>query len=136
MEHVSTQAAAGAGELGSGVGADAFTETGCAAAEEAELEVGVEAAVADPAAEVKIEAGDQVSVELGRASVRAGFGEGEQGTDLGLEFGGEDFVGIEEENPVGGAEVEGDVLLLTVASEGVVAGFCAEGLGYFQGAVA
>ena len=88
--------------------------------------------MANPATEVEVEAGDPISVELGRAAV----GAGEQGANLGLQFGGEDFVGVEQKNPVGGAMVEGDVLLLAVATEGMVTGFCAEGLADLDGAVA
>ena len=73
------------------------------AAEEAEFGVGVEASVTHPAAEEEVAAFEEVGVCRG---IR-----GEEGGDLGLELGGEFFVGVEREDPVSGAESDGCVLL-------------------------
>ena len=85
-------------------------EVGGVAAEEAELGVGVVAAVANPAVEEEIAAAEEVGVGGGVAW--------EQGADLGLEFGGELFVGVEREDPGAGAFLDGGVLLCGEALPG------------------
>ena len=60
--------------------AGGWCEVGGVATEEAELGVGVEAAAADPAIEEEIAPLEEEGVGRGVA--------GEQGADLGLEFGG------------------------------------------------
>ena len=127
VEHVVLEPAFGACELRGGVGAYTFTKPGGAAAEEPQLAVRVETAVADPAAEDQVEPGNPVGAEFGLAAQHL--------ENLILQFGSEDFVGVEKQNPVGGAEVEGDVFLFAVATEGMVGGLCAKRLGDFESAV-
>lgn len=79
------------------------SEVGGVAAEEAEVGVGIEAAVTDPAAQEEIAAAEEVGVGGGRG--------GEESADLGLELGGEGFVGVEGEDPGAGTLLDGEVLL-------------------------
>ena len=83
--------------------AGGWCKVGGVTAEEAELRVGIEAAVANPAVEEEIAALEEEGVGRGVA--------GEQGADLGLEFGGELFVGVEREDPGAGAFLNSRVLL-------------------------
>ena len=83
--------------------ADSGGEVGGVAAEEAELGIGVEAAVAQPAIEEEVAAAEEVGVCRRVA--------GEEGAYLYLELGGELFVGIEREDPLRGALLDGGVLL-------------------------
>ena len=85
---------------------------GYVAAEEAELGVGVEAAVLDPAAEKEIAALEVEGVDGGLR--------GEGLADLLLELGGELFVGVEREDPVAGALGEGEVFLGGEAGPGAL----------------
>ena len=112
---------------GGAVGAGFVDHAGRAAPEEAQLAVGVIAAVADEAAEDLVAAVDPVGGGVG--------GSGEQGADGGLEVGGEDFVGVEEEDPVAGALVDGGVLLAAVAFEVFSEDAGVEGAGDVEGAV-
>ncbi len=82
-----------------------------AAAEEAQLAVGIESAVTHPAAEDLVAAVDPVGAVLGVA--------GEQLADALLERSGENLVGVEQEDPVRGAFVDGGVLLATMTFEGL-----------------
>ena len=83
--------------------ADGGGEVGGMAAEEAELGVGIEAAVAEPAIEEEVAAAEKVGVGR-RVS-------GEESAYLYLELGGEFFVGVEREDPLRGALLDGGVLL-------------------------
>ena len=109
------------------MGANAFAEPRHAALEEAQLAIGIEAAVAHPAAQDEIKSRDRVGIERRVA--------GEQLANLLLRLLGEDFVGIDEEDPVAGAQVERDILLLAVAVEAVIEGLGAKGSGDFDGVV-
>lgn len=97
------------------------------ATKEAEFGIGVEAAVADPAAEKEIAAFEQEGVG-GRVG-------GKQGAELLLERGGELFVGVEGEDPDAAALAEGEVLLGGEALPGVVEDRGAEGLGDLDRAI-
>jgi len=130
VKHVVLQFAAWAAELRSAVRADALAEACGAALEEAEFVVGIKTAMAHPAAKDQIEAGNPVRIVLRFAVLTA-----EQILNLFLQPGSEWLIGILEENPLACAEVESDVLLLTVAAKGVIRGFGTEGLRNFQSAI-
>lgn len=83
--------------------------------------------MAHPAAEDEIEAWDGVGGE--RRLVL------EEGADLGGEFGGDDFVGVDVEEPGVGAVVEGAVDLSAVAAPGLVEDGGAEATGDVEGGV-
>ena len=102
-------------------------EVGEVAAEEAQLGVGVEAAVLDPAAEEEIAAADEVGVDRGLVGSRS--------ADLGLELRGELFVGVEREDPGAGALFDGGVLLGGEALPGFGEDVGVEGGGDGEGAV-
>ena len=78
-------------------------EVGGVTAEEAELGVGIVAAVTDPAVEEEIAATEEVGVGGGIAA--------KEGADFCLEFGGELFVGVEREDPGAGATLDGGIFL-------------------------
>ena len=103
-------------------------EVGGVAAEEAELGVGVEAAVANPAVEEEIAAADEVGVG------RRGWWGGAVRISS-LELGGELFVGVEREDPGAGAFFDGGVLLGGEALPGLGEDFGVEGGGDLEGAV-
>ena len=103
-------------------------EVGGVAAEEAELGVGVEAAAADPAVE------EEIAAAGGGRRRPAGL-VGSRSADLGLEFGGELFVGVEREDPRAGAFFDGGVLLGGEALPGFREDFGVEGGGDLEGAV-
>ena len=115
VEDVTVEGGGGAGEADGLVDGAVFElgRGGKSAAEEAELGVGVEAAVLDPAAEEEITAFEVEGVE-GR------WPHGESLANLLLEFGGELFVGVEREDPVAGALREGEVFLCSEAGPGAV----------------
>ncbi len=96
-------------------------------AEEAELGVGIEAAIADPAVEEEIAALEEVGVCGGVA--------GEECPDLSLEFGAEFFVGVEREDPGPGALFDGRVFLRREALPGLGDDGGIEGAGDLEGAV-
>ena len=127
VEEVAGELALGAGPLGGGVGLGVFRQAGCALAEEAQLVVGILAAMAHPAAEDEVEPGDPVGVEL--------WGAGEEGLDAGGERRGEDFVGVEGKDPGVGAFVDGGVHLGAVALPGLGVDDAAEFAGDVEGAV-
>ena len=102
-------------------------EVGRVAAEEAKLGVGVEAAAADPAIEKEIAPLEEEGVGGGIAR--------EQGADLGLEFCGEFFIGVEREDPGAGAFFNGRVLLRGEALPGFGDDGGIEGAGDLKGAV-
>src|ERR1700761_1789246 len=77
------------------------SEVGGVATEEAEVGVGVEATVANPAAKEEVAAAKEVGID--------GWVAGEHRADLGLEFGGESFVGVEREDPSAVASFDGEV---------------------------
>ena len=52
-----------------------------------------------------------------------------------LKLRGQYFIGVEEQDPVGGAKVEGNILLLAVAAKDVIAGPGTEGFSDFDGPV-
>jgi len=83
--------------------------------------------VAYPAAEEKVAAAEEVGVDDGVA--------GEESADLGLEFGGELFVGVEAENPGAGAFFDGGVFLRGEALPWFEGEFGFEGGGDLKGAV-
>ena len=85
--------------------------------------VGIKAAVAHPVSEIKIESRNPIGIVVWLAAI----GAVEERADFILKFGRENFVSVEKQYPVGSTEVEGDVLLLAVATEGVKAGLRAEG---------
>ena len=107
--------------------AGGWCEVGGVATEEAELEVGVEAAAADPAIEKEIAPLEEEGVGGGIAR--------EQGADLGLEFGGEFFIGVEREDPGAGAFFNGGVFLRGEALPGFGDDGGIEGAGNLKGAV-
>ena len=129
VEEVAVEGGGGAGETDGLVDGASFELgwDGKVAAEEAELGVGVEAAVLDPAAEEEIAALEEEGV--------GGWLRGEGLADLLLEFGGELFVGVEREDPVAGALGEGEVLLLGEAGPGAVEDSGVEAAGDVEGAV-
>ena len=86
------------------------SEVGGVAAEEAEVRVGVEASVANPATEEEIAAAEEVGVGGGLT--------GEYGADLDLELGGEGFVGVEGEDPGSGALLDREIFLTGEALPG------------------
>jgi hypothetical protein len=102
-------------------------EVGGVATEEAQVGVRVEAAVANPAAEEEIAAAEEVGV--------GGWVAGEYGANLGLEFRGESFIGVEGEDPGAGALLDGEVFLTGEALPGLEEEFGFEGGGDFKGAV-
>ena len=79
--------------------AGAGCEVGGMAAEEAEFRVGIISTVADPAVEEDVAAAEEIGVDcwVGR----------KEEAELGLEFGGEFFVGVEGEDPGSGALLDG-----------------------------
>ena len=107
--------------------ADSGGEVGGVAAEEAELGVGVEAAVANPAVEEEIAALEEEGVGRGVA--------GEQSADFGLEFGAQFFVGVEREDPSAGAFLDGGVFLYGEALPRLGDDGGVEGAGDLEGAV-
>jgi hypothetical protein len=107
--------------------AGGWSEVGGVAAEEPELGVRVEAAVANPAVEEEIAALEEVGVGRGIAW--------EQGADLGLEFGGQLFVGVQREDPGTGAFLDGGVLLCGKALPWLRDDGGVEGAGDLEGTV-
>ena len=102
-------------------------EVGEITTEEAELGVRIISAAADPTAEEEIAAADEEGVDFGVG--------GQQEADLGLEFGGELFVGVEGEDPGAGTFFKGRVLLCREALPGLGEDFGVEGGGDGEGAV-
>ena len=102
-------------------------EVGGVAAEEAELGVGVVAAVANPAVEEEVATAEEVGVGAGLAA--------QEGADLGLEFGGELLVGVEGEDPGSGAAFDGEVFLAGEAEPGLADDLGVEGSGDLDGAI-
>jgi hypothetical protein len=127
VEEVAVEAAFGAGVAGGAVGAGLVDHAGSAAPEETQFAVWVVTAVAHPAAEDLIAAVDPIGTEFG--------GGLEERADGLLEGGGEHFVGVEEENPVAGALVDGGVLLAAVAFEILGEYECIEGARDVKGAI-
>jgi hypothetical protein len=107
--------------------AGGWGEVGGMAAEEAELGVGVEATVADPAVEEEIAALEEEGV--------GGWVAREEGANLGLEFRGELFVGVEREDPGAVAFFDGGVLLRGEALPGLGDNGGVEGAGDLKGTV-
>jgi len=103
------------------------SEVGGVAAKEAEMRIGVEATVANPAAEEEVAAAEEVGI--------GGWAAREHRADFGLEFGGESFVGIEREDPGAGASFDGEVFLTSEALPGLEEEFGFEGGSDFEGAV-
>lgn len=103
------------------------SEVGRVAAEETEMRVGVEATVANPATEEEVATAEEVGIG-GRVA-------GEHGADLGLEFGGEGFVGVEGEDPSSGALLDREILLTGETLPGFEEEFGFEGGGDLEGAV-
>ena len=102
-------------------------EVGGVATEEAQLGVRVEAAATNPAIEEEIAALEEEGVGGGVAR--------QQGADLGLEFGGELFVGVEREDPGAGAFFNGGVLLPGKALPWFGYDDGVEGAGNLEGAI-
>ena len=102
-------------------------EVGGVAAEEAELGVGVVAAVTDPAAEKEVAAAEKEGVE-GRVG-------GQEGAELAAELGGELLVGVEREDPEAAALINGGVFLGGEALPRLGVDGGVEGAGDLDGAV-
>ena len=97
-----------------------FLKLSGAAANQAQLGIGVESAVANPAAQEEILARNPEALDLGLR--RQGMIE-----DLSCQFWFQSFVGIELQNPVAGRFVHGGVLLRGEALPGFTENLCPEG---------
>ena len=113
-------------------GADGFVDGALfelrgAAAEEAQFRIRIVAAVADPAAEEKIAAGEEVRFMLWLAL--------EQRADFAGQFGADFFVGVEREHPVRRTFRDGGVFLRAEAFPVFAEEFRAEFTSNVRGAV-
>jgi len=107
--------------------AGGWGEVGGVATEEAEVGIGIVAAVAHPATEEEVASAKEVGVGGGMT--------GEECVDLGLKFGGEGLVGVEGENPGTRTALDGEVFLSGEALPWFEEELGLEGGSDFKGAV-
>ena len=127
VQHVALQLALGPLVLRRRVRTHPFAEPGRAALEQPQLVVGIKPAVTNPFAEVQIQPRNPVGRVLRRA--------GQQRTYLLLQFRRQHLVGVQQQNPLAGAQLQRHIFLLAVPAKCVITRLRPKALGNLNRAV-